>query len=166
MPTVDLTCTFNAATSSSWTNGVYATTDDAFEASYLVGPGGLASLGVTTDAATAIPPGVTITDVRVVVKARTSAGASGGVYLKTPGGFADGGAAGHTVVIGSGTGLYVSENVLLERPIIATDSLTDLVFRLYNDGATQSLLVNYITLRVVYEVSTGGSPLMFLNENF
>lgn len=166
MASVDLVCTYNEDTEVIWTNGSAISTANGVEASYSVGPGGLVGLSVSTNAASVIPVGVTITDVRVVVKARTSAGASGGVYLKTPGGFVDGGAAGHTVVIGAGTGTYVSENVLLERPAVAADSLTALVFRLYNEGVTQSLLVDYIALRVVYETSTTGVPILFMNESF
>lgn len=165
MATVDLVCTFDGVGSSAWTDGTNITVADGNTAYINVGQYALAKLAFTTNAVEAIPAGATKTSVKLVVRARVGF-ATGKAYLKEPGGFSDGGSAGHTVSLTTTLTTYVSSELSIERPEILTDSLASGYVRLLHEYSyAANILVDYIALRVTYTEGGGSIPLLFMSEN-
>lgn len=170
MAVVDLVCTYDSATSAAWTNGSNISTNNGTNAEISgITTGQLVNLGFTTDAASVIPPGSVITSVQLILKYHSLYYCNNYAYVKTPGGFPDGGSASHTLqFLGSSSTLLTSINIGVERPAVYSDPLTSGQIRLFHDdssGFPNTLYVDYLSLRVTY---TEGSafPQMFLMEAF
>jgi hypothetical protein len=171
MPTVDLVCSYDAAGGDAWTNGSNISTNNSSYASI----GGvnfaqLKSLGFTTNAASAIPAGSTVTSIKLLVRFGGQYLCNYSVYLKNPGGFSDGGSASHTRTFYGGATLssvLESPELSVERPAILTADLSSGQIRMFHDdnsGFPNELWVEYISLRVTY-TEGNNLPFFFVNEN-
>lgn len=176
MATVDLVCTYDTSLSNAWTSdGATLLTTGNTLISSIDGNSAIidsrsafqtTGLAFQTNAASAIPSGATINAVQLIARLRVSGG-NGTLYVKDPGGFADGGAAAHTITFNSTMTTYTSIDLAIEKPAILTNPLTSGYVRMYHDsGFGQSFVVDYISLRVTYTEGGIAIPQMFLMENF
>ena len=176
MATVDLVCTYDTPLSNAWTSdgSTLLTTGDT-SISSIDGNSAIitsraqiltTSLAFQTNAASVIPSGSTINSIQLIARLRVSGG-NGTLYVKNPGGFADGGAAAHTITFNSTMATYTSIDLAIEKPSVLTDPLTSGYLRMYHDsGFGQTFTVDYVSFRVTYTEGGLAIPQMFMMENF
>ena len=168
MATVDLVCSYDPVIA--WTTGSNISVEDGATAYLSAGSGSYANLYFTTNVATSLPAGAVISEAQLIIKVRTAASAASAlVYVKEPGGFPDGGVASHTINFNTSTlTKFTSTGMAAESPVVldAGNWLSGYVRMIQTSGASRTFHVDYLSIRLTYDIPAGGYDFQFFNEAF